>query len=410
MQYPGEFHYWDNLDRRPVRWARRAVKAALGFDPAPRDEVVRTFASMYYDADPVAEAFVDEVYLGRSRREGRELLERALAGGLDAIDDPPRSLVELWADLEREPDWLDPELVELGARVFRRWGTDIFRFAGAITLQAYSESSVAKPLALTGAYAGKTARHRFLETAAFWIAVSEPGGLRPGAPGFAAALRVRIMHVFVRQRLLGHREWNRDAWGVPISQADAMLTLMGGSFVPGFAMRVLGYRPSAREIEATMHFWRYVGHLMGVRPRWYPGSLREAGQLMFMTLVKAAHRAGDDERALWQAYGSAFEPAPDGTVAERLRARLEHRVHVGYTRLFLPRGKYRRYQMPPAGLWWAYPLARAPLVFCAETLRRRFRVLDGLADRVARRDRRRWFAHHMGERAARYEAASGFTR
>ena len=160
--------------------------------------------------------------------------------------------------------------VEHGARVFRRYGTAMFRFAGAVTLEAYSESSVAKPLILTGAYAGGSTRHRFLETAAFWIAVSEPGGLAPGAPGRASALRVRIMHVFVRKRLLAHPEWNVDAWGVPISQGDALLTLMGGSFAPGIAMQAMGYRPSVRDIEAMMHFWRYVGHLMGVRPRWYP--------------------------------------------------------------------------------------------------------------------------------------------
>ena len=69
-----------------------------------------------------------------------------------------------------------------GARAFRRYGTAVFRFAGAITLEGYAENSVAKPLALTGAYAGSSTRRRFLETVAFWIAVSEPGGLLRGAP------------------------------------------------------------------------------------------------------------------------------------------------------------------------------------------------------------------------------------
>ena len=60
---PDEFLYWENRDRPVVKAIRAAWKAALGYDPAPPDEVVRTLASMYYDADPLAEAFVDEVWL-----------------------------------------------------------------------------------------------------------------------------------------------------------------------------------------------------------------------------------------------------------------------------------------------------------------------------------------------------------
>ena len=98
------------------------------------------------------------------------------------------------------------------------------------------------------------------------------------------------MHVFVRKRLLAHPEWDAAKWGVPISQGDSLLTLMGGSFIPGIAMQAMGYRPSTRDIEAMMHFWRYVGHLMGVRPSFYPASLKEAAQLAFVTMVKALAR------------------------------------------------------------------------------------------------------------------------
>ena len=178
---PTEFRYWENLPK--VARLRGVAKRVLGFDPAPPEHVAQTFADMYYDADPLAEAFVREVYFKEGSARGRALLERALAEGVDAIDDAPASLVRLFADIEQDPEWMDPELVEHGARVFRRYGTAVFRFAGAITLTAYAESSVAKPLALTGAYVGGSARNRFLETAAFWIAVSEPGGLAPKAPG-----------------------------------------------------------------------------------------------------------------------------------------------------------------------------------------------------------------------------------
>lgn len=413
---PRDFRYWEHLVDPRVRALRAAVRALLGFDPAPDDAVVRALAAMYYDADPVAEAFVAEAYRGRGSAAGRALLERALAGGIDAVPDAPPSLRALLADVDTDPPWLDWAQVERGARVFRRYGVDVFRFAGAITLEGYAEASVAKPLALTGAYAGATTRKRFLETVAFWIAVSEPGGLRPGAAGRASALRVRVMHVFVRSHLAGHREWDHAAWGVPISQGDALLTLMGGSFAPGLALHAMGYLPSRADILALMAFWRYVGHLMGVRPAWYPTTLTEAAQLTFVTLVKGARRAGDDGRALCQAYAKAFEPAPaapgphTAPLRTRLRDALEHRLHLGYTRFFTSRRTYAGNGLPPAGAWALAPLLQAPVIGAAELLRRLVPPLDAVADRVARRRRDRWFAWQMGGRAAEYRPAEQFTR
>jgi len=410
MRSPGEFRYWQNLDRPAVRRLRAIVKAVLGFDPAPADDVVRTLAAMYYDADPACEAFVDEVYLQRGAAAGRAMLERALAEGVDATAGAPASLRGLFGDLERDPPWLDWARVEQGARAFRRYGTAVFRFAGAITLEGYAENSVAKPLALTGAYTGASTKRRFLETVAFWIAVSEPGGLRPGAPGRASALRVRVMHVFVRRKLLAHPAWDLAAWGVPISQADALLTLMGGSFAPGLALHALGYLPSKGDIAAMMHFWRYVGHLMGVRPRWYPETLRDAAQLSFVTLVKGARLSGDDGHELCRSYARAFAPDAELPWRARLAAELEHRLHLAYTQLFMTGKSHRAHGLPAAGAWLLAPLATAPLTAATELARRTLPGLEPMIDRAARRGRARWFARHMGDRSAEYKPVETFTR
>lgn len=404
---PREFRYFDRKGRPWARALRAAGKLALGFDPAPSDDVARTIGQMYFDADPLAEAFVDEVYLRRGMHEGRAMLEAALAQGVDAVPDAPASLHALFADLETAPSWVDLDAVERGARAFRRFGSSVFRFAGTITLAAYSESSVAKPLVLSGAYTGDSTRHRFLETAAFWIAVSEPGGLQPGAAGRASALRVRVMHVFVRRRLSSHPEWRLDDWGVPISQADALLTLMGGSFAPGLAMRAMGYRPSRRDIEAMMHFWRYVGHLMGVRPRWYPTTMREATQLSFVAALKNVGTAGDDGVKLCRSYAEAFTPKEEHP---SLEDRFEHGLHLGFTRFFLPPWIHRANGLPPAGLWALAPLVAFPFVFAAETLRRHAPPLEAVADRVARKERARWLRRQTGGKAAEYRPPATFTR
>jgi len=164
---PTEFApYWDALERPAVKRARAASCRLLGFDLVPPVETVRAFAHGYYDADLVAEAFVDEVYLGRSPNEGRRMLEQAIREGVDAVAGAPESMRRLFLQAERDPEWLDPDRVLIGAKVFRRLGPAAFSFAGATTLLAYTENSIVKPLALTGAYAGDTALNSFVLTAA----------------------------------------------------------------------------------------------------------------------------------------------------------------------------------------------------------------------------------------------------
>jgi hypothetical protein len=392
---PSEFRYWQNIDSKKLRAIRGVSRSLFGFDPAPIPAKVEAFAASYYDSDPLAEDFVREVVEPQGYAVARAMLDQALATGVSSVSDAPPSLLRLFEDLEADPNWVDWQSIELGAKVFRRYGSSVFKFAGAITLQAYFENSVAKALILSGGYDGDSTRNRFMETASFWIDVSEPGALAPGKPGRACAMRVRIMHVFVRRRLQEHPEWDSEAWGVPISQGDAVLTLMGGSVAPGLLMQAMGYRPSLREIEGMLMFWRYVGHTMGVRPRWYPESIKEALQLLFVSTVKGAHKAGSDGKRLCQSYTGAFAPSPEATAKrsrlERLRAAFDYRLHLGYTRFFLPPRSYRANDLPAAGVWRFHPLAQFPFVFAAETLRRNIPGLDRVADRVARRQRKRWF-------------------
>ncbi|AYF77422.1 DUF2236 domain-containing protein [Nocardia yunnanensis] len=408
---PSEFRYWERVGDPGVQRARRVWRTLFRFDPQPSEELVRAFAGAYYQADPVAEAFVDEVYLGAiGPKAGRAMLDRALAHGVESVPDAPASLVRLFEEFETAPDWLDPELVAQGAKVFRRWGTSVFSFATTSTLEMYSESSISKPLSYAGGYAGDKAHKRQLETVRFWIDVSDPGGLDPGARGRQTAMRVRIMHVFIRRKLMTRPEWDYDAWGVPISIGDATLTLMGGSLVPGLALWSLGHQTTISEIEATLHFWRYVGHLLGVQPSWYPRDFRESVQLMFAAFVKRAYTAGADGEELVESYLPAFAPNPNSPWAKRIRDEFNYRMQIGYTGFWLPPATYARHRMPNRFPWVLHPLVQAPVVFGAETLRRTVPGLDAVADRVQRHRRERWYRNEMGDRDAEFTPVEEFRR
>ncbi|MBJ8345006.1 oxygenase MpaB family protein [Antrihabitans sp. YC2-6] len=408
---PTEFRYWDRVDHPQIQRARKLWQRAFRFDPQPSEEMVRAFSEAYYSADPVAEAFVDEVYLGAiGPKAGRAMLDQALAEGIESLPDAPPSLHRLFQEFETDPEWLDRNLVDHGAKVFRRWGTSVFSFATTSTLEMYSESSITKPLSYAGGYAGDKAHKRQLETVRFWIDVSEPGGLDPRGRGRETAMRVRIMHVFIRRKLMQRPEWDYDAWGVPISIGDATLTLMGGSVVPGLALWSIGHQTTIKEIEATLHFWRYVGHLLGVQPQWYPRDFRESVQLMFAAFVKRAYTAGADGEELVESYLPAFEPKSGTPWRKRLRDEVNYRVQIGYTGLWLLPSTYAKHRMPRRFPWALHPIAQLPLVFTLETARRLVPGLDEVADRVQRRRREAWYRNEVGDAAAEFHPVEEFRR
>jgi hypothetical protein len=210
---------------------RNAVLRLAGLDLFPSDDVGTAFKAGLSAGDPIAERFVAETYHGElGARRARELVERAMREGLDSVPDAPESLRALIEDFERLPDWVDPDLVEEGAAVWRRWAYALGAVGNAGTMDTYTESWLALPLSLSGGYAGDRALHRYMETTRWWLEVSQPGAvLHPGSVARAISLHVRIMHVSVRARVKQHPEWDGERLGLPISQSAMLLTLLGGS-------------------------------------------------------------------------------------------------------------------------------------------------------------------------------------
>jgi hypothetical protein len=408
---PTEFALFLNAPERPSR--QRERRGSKTFRPdrvMPSQDHILDFAYAYYDADPVAEAFVEDAYINGNSSHGRALLDQALTHGIDSVPDAPASMVRLFDEFEKDPPWVDHDLVERGAFLFRRCGPSVFSFQGVATLLAYTENPIVQPLSMTGKYAGDAALNRFMETARFWIDVSDPGGTRPGAPGRATAMRVRIMHVFLRQRITRHPNWDLTAWGKPISQAEATITLLSSGYGTGLGMHKLGYRSTAADIAALMHFWRYVGHLMGVQPRWYPADLREAGQLMTLYFAKRAFGAREDGRELIESYPRAFAPQRGAGRRKAIRDRFNYRMQLGYTRYFLPGRFYRSYDMPNPWPWALMPVLQIPINLTIDLLAHRSPRIARIQDQFARWRRNTWFRNEMGDRDAHFKAAETFRR
>ena len=218
-----------------------------------RDEVgAELAAAMRCDASPRVTAAV---------------LHRAIAEG--ARDDDPPALRRFVAALEREPAWLDRDLLERGARAYRRMGRSRDDVLLALSLiGGYRYAGPADLLVATGGLTGTTAMRRLGETTAWGHAVARPGGLARDGGGFRTTAHVRAMHALVNDRFERHPDWDSAVLGLPVNRSDLAGTLALFSATAILGVRVLGRRVPRADARAVMHLWRYVGFLMGVDEDW----------------------------------------------------------------------------------------------------------------------------------------------
>ena len=392
---------------------RDRVRRVTGVDLFPTDRVAAAFKAGLNEGDPIAERFVAETYHGElGAPKARALVERAQREGIDAVPEAPESLRALIEDFERLPEWVDTDLVEQGAAVWRRWAYALGAVGNAGTMDTYTESWLALPLSLSGGYAGDRALHRYMETSRWWLEVSKPGAvLRQGSTARAISLHVRIMHVSVRARVKEHPEWDAERYGLPISQSAMMLTLLGGSVAPALGLTALGFITSPQEMRAVLHFNRYCGHLVGVRCEGYfPETVLDAWRILFMADSARSYDSASTGTELVESFVPAFAPKSGQSRIERMRAAYHYRVQAGYSGLFMLPWNRRRYDLPSPVPGMALLVARAPLIAGVEVARRVVPGVDQWWQRFAFDRWERWYEWQSGGKAAKFEAATPLRR
>jgi hypothetical protein len=246
-------------------------------------------------SDPLADAAVAAL-AGRAAPEREAAIENALSGGDDALPE----LAALVATARAVPPWLDEARLQRAHEVFLRAGLLGGIVLGLCSLvHGYAAPAGNKPLAFSGQLKDRADR-RLAETGKFVTAVTEPGGLKPGALGWRSVLRVRLMHAQVRRLLLNSDRWSFQDWSLPINQHDMLATILLFSCVFIDGVRKLGVHVTAREADDYQHLFRYVGELIGVEPTLLPATYDEAARLaQLIRLTKG--EPDDDSRELTRA-------------------------------------------------------------------------------------------------------------
>jgi hypothetical protein len=138
---------------------------------------------------------------------------------------------------------------------------------------------------------------RIFETAQFIFDVMDKNWWLPENRGLLSALKIRLMHASMRFNLLFNPEgerWNRELWGMPISQEDLIATnqVFSLEFIKG--MDILGEPLSEEQKQAWYHTWKKIGQIMGVQKELLCDTYQEAWTLQHAIYN---HLFPDDNRA-----------------------------------------------------------------------------------------------------------------
>jgi hypothetical protein len=122
------------------------------------------------------------------------------------------------------------------------------------------------------------AEKRLYETAEFVWEVMAPDAFTDEGSGFAAILKVRLMHAAVRYYTMKSGKWDKS-WGFPVNQEDMAGTNLSFSLIVIRGLRQFGYTISYKEQSAYMHLWNVIGYLLGVDEALIPNTGKAATNL-----------------------------------------------------------------------------------------------------------------------------------
>jgi hypothetical protein len=229
-------------------------------------------------------------------------------------------------------------------------------------------------LLFTGALKGENTFDRISETSQFWVDITREGALEKNSIGFKSAIRVRLMHAFVRNKILKNPNWESHHWGMPINKADSLATNIGFSMAMIYGCKVLGYHLPNDDIEAVLHLWRYVGYLMGDDVDWLPKNAEQGLQCLLLIHLSNKNIPDEPSIALANDYLNSFMPKQEEkNIPKYISDYLVYLKHLAYAQYLIPFDLYKNLKIPSSRLTWLLvPLVGIPINLINEIIRVNF--------------------------------------
>jgi hypothetical protein len=332
----------------------------------PDDALITHYRRAHFQGDASADALVEWMHeVGVS--EGMATFEQALEQGLDSIANPPGPISAFFAEIEAVPAWLNRSALARACKISENaaLGHGYVLFSLSL-LAGYVSAGITKTLVATGELQ-RMAPRRIAETTKFVNDVYGSMTMERATDGFKSTIRVRVMHAFVRRKLL-RSGWDTERWGVPINQADMAGTVLSFSITYLLGLRMLGFLIPKRDRKALIHLWRYVGRLLGVHDTLLAATEGESVRLLWLA---ASSQEGPDEdgRALAQALLAVPTAYGGHGRMGGLLGSFDAAFCAGLTRFFVGDAAADGLGLPDTP--WKYALmAIAPANLCSEVVGR----------------------------------------
>ena len=294
------------------------------------EELVARIKAYTMHGDPVADAYAALIPKYGFHRLAT-MLEQACDRGLENVPSAPAELVQLIRVMEQFPAWLDPKLIEEGARIERNAYAHRAPFVvrGGF-IGTFMNKYSALPMALTGALSNKTAARRVKETATFFTTTVIPGALDRHGVGFKSAAMVRLMHSMVRFNVLTRgNQWDVKTYGVPIPQIDQMPVALMSIFPLAQKALRRGRTTFTPAERARVDLARYRGYLLGL-PQELLGDTPQSIVDIMLTRFATLRKGFDDTCAGLVAATMTADLMPDHSLSSQVNAWMER----GFSKLF----------------------------------------------------------------------------
>ena len=213
--------------------------------------------------DPLAEAMTaDLAELGSE--ESHRLIETAMNGeGEEGLRDAPASLRQFFKEAETPPEWLKYSEFAPAVRMFHRNSQVILAaFVAGVLIEGFT-TNIAKSFFITGRVRDQGIR-RLGQNNRHMVEIFFPDGMYRYGDGWKLSVRIRIVHARLRHLLSNSKDWDAEAWGVPISAAHLGYAISAFSARLLKHMKALGAKYNDEEYDSFMAVWRYSGYVMGI--------------------------------------------------------------------------------------------------------------------------------------------------
>ena len=263
--------------------------------------------------DAAADTFVSAIFADELAKSGlRDWL--ATISSNNSLNKIPEAYTKynLMSKVNLLPGWADKKLMKAGADFFAGHADAIMNLLGLLSLPyCYAAAKGAMVLHLSDRIKSDTGK-RLMETAEFVWDVMAPDAFENNGKGFAAILKVRLMHAAARFYTLKSGKWDM-AMGTPVNQEDMAGTNLSFSLIVIRGLRKFGFQIRYEDQQAVMHLWNVIGYLLGVEVDLLPQNGKNAFNL---------------EEAIRKRH---FEPSVHGRALTDSLVKYFHSVNTGET-------------------------------------------------------------------------------